>query len=144
MTENTSPPVITPLRKTLTLFKTVLPILVGMLLLINLLNPLLESRYSQWFTGHYLHDTLIGAVAGSISFGIPITSYIVGGELLAKGVSLLAVTAFILAWTTVGVAMLPLEAAFLGKKFALIRNILNFFFAILLAALTIFTLGLFK
>lgn len=135
---------VSPLRKTLILFKTVLPMLVGMLLLINLLNPLLESRYAQWFTGHYLHDTLIGAVAGSISFGIPITSYIVGGELLGKGVSLLAVTAFILAWTTVGVAMLPLEATFLGKRFAIIRNLLNFLFAILLAVLTVLTLGIWQ
>ncbi len=132
----------TPLLKTINLFKTVLPILFGMLLLINLLNPLLATHYADWFNGHYLHDTLIGALAGSISFGIPITSYIVGGELVGKGVSLLAVTAFIMAWTTVGVAMLPLEAAFLGKKFALIRNLLNFLFAIILAALTVFTLGL--
>lgn len=129
------------LRKTLTLFQTVLPMLFGMLLLINMLNPLLESHYAQWFTGHYLHDTLIGAMAGSISFGIPVTSYIVGGELLDKGVSLMAVTAFILAWTTVGVAMMPLEAAFLGKRFALVRNVLNFVFALLLAVLTVFTLG---
>ncbi len=130
-----------PLRKTLILFKTVLPMLCGMLLLINLLNPLLESHYAEWFTGHYLHDTVIGALAGSISFGIPVTSYIVGGELLDKGVSLMAVTAFILTWTTVGVAMLPLEAAFLGKRFALLRNLLNFIFALLLAVLTVATLG---
>jgi uncharacterized membrane protein YraQ (UPF0718 family) len=116
-------------------FKTALPILLGVLLLINLLDPLLQSRYRQWFTGDYLADTLIGALAGSISFGIPITSYIVGGELLAKGVSLLAVTAFIMTWTTVGLVMLPLEASFLGRKFALVRNALNFFFAILIAVL---------
>jgi uncharacterized membrane protein YraQ (UPF0718 family) len=116
-------------------FKTALPILLGVLLLINLLDPLLRSRYRQWFTGDYLTDTLIGALAGSISFGIPITSYIAGGELLAKGVSLLAVTAFIMTWTTVGLVMLPLEASFLGRKFALVRNALNFFFAILIAVL---------
>lgn len=132
------------LRKTLNLFKTVLPMLFGMLLLINLLNPLMENQYSKWFTGHYLHDTVIGAVAGSISFGIPITSYIVGGELLAKGVSLTAVTAFIMAWTTVGIAMMPLEAAFLGKRFAFTRNIVNFFFALFLAVLTVFTLRFFS
>jgi hypothetical protein len=121
--------------QTVTVFKTALPILLGVLLLINLLDPLLRSRYRQWFTGDYLADTLIGALAGSISFGIPITSYIVGGELLAKGVSLLAVTAFIMTWTTVGLVMLPLEASFLGRKFALVRNALNFFFAILIAVL---------
>lgn len=121
--------------QTVTVFKTALPILLGVLLLINLLDPLLRSRYRQWFTGDYLADTLIGALAGSISFGIPITSYIAGGELLAKGVSLLAVTAFIMTWTTVGLVMLPLEASFLGRKFALVRNALNFFFAILIAVL---------
>lgn len=121
--------------QTVMVFKTALPILLGVLLLINLLDPLLQSRYRQWFTGDYLADTLIGALAGSISFGIPITSYIVGGELLAKGVSLLAVTAFIMTWTTVGLVMLPLEASFLGRKFALVRNALNFFFAILIAVL---------
>ncbi|MDH3360046.1 MAG: hypothetical protein OEL55_04170 [Desulfobulbaceae bacterium] len=143
MTQSKSSPGMA-LRKTLNLFKTVLPMLFGMLLLINLLNPLLENQYSEWFTGHYLHDTFIGAVAGSISFGIPITSYIVGGELIGKGVSLMAVTAFIMAWTTVGIAMMPLEAAFLGKRFALVRNLLNFLFAIVLAVLTIITLGFFQ
>ena len=42
--------------------------------------------------------------------------------MLEGGVSLLAVTAFILTWVTVGVAMLPLEAKFLGKRFAVARN----------------------
>ncbi|MBT3312741.1 MAG: hypothetical protein HN379_12190, partial [Desulfobacteraceae bacterium] len=56
------------------------------------------------------------------------------------GVSLLAVTAFIMAWTTVGLAMLPLEATFFGKRFAIIRNTINFFFAIIIAILTIYTL----
>ena len=121
------------LLQTLAVFKTALPILTGVLLLINLLDPLLQSRYSQWFSGDYFSDTLIGALAGSISFGIPITSYIAGGELVAKGVSLLAVTAFIMSWSTVGLVMLPLEASFLGKRFALIRNAVNFCFAILVA-----------
>lgn len=122
--------------QTIGVFKTALPILVSVLLLINLLDPILQSRYSQWFTGDYLGDTLIGAVAGSLSFGIPITSYIAGGELLVKGVSLLAVTAFIMSWSTVGLVMMPLEASFLGRKFTLIRNAVNFCFAILIAVCT--------
>ena len=61
----------------------------------------------------------------------------VGGELLKQGVSLIAITAFILAWTTVGVFMLPLEAKFLGKRFAITRNIINFIFAIIIAVLTV-------
>jgi hypothetical protein len=128
------------LRKTIALGMTVLPILVGVLLLLNLLNPLFQDRYARWFSGNFLIDPLIGAMAGSLSYGIPITSYITGGELLARGVSLVAVTAFIMTWTTVGLVMVPLEASFLGKKFALVRNLSNFLLAIIMAVLTVISL----
>lgn len=111
-------------------------------MLINLLNPIFQKYYPLIFTGNFLLDPLIGAIGGSISFGIPITAYVVGGELLTRGVSLLAVTAFIMAWTTVGIAMIPLEIKFLGKKFAILRNFINFFIAIIISILTILTLKL--
>jgi hypothetical protein len=132
----------TAILKTLTMFRYVLPILVGVLLLINLLNPLFQGYYSTWFTGNYLVDPLIGALAGSLSFGMPITSYIAGGELLHAGVSLLAITAFLMTWTTVGMAMLPLEYSTLGLRFALARNLSNFFLALAVAVCTDLTLGL--
>jgi hypothetical protein len=131
------------IKKTIQVFKTALPIMVGMLLLINLLNVFLKDYYSKVFTGNVLLDPFIGSLLGSVSFGIPVTSYIVGGELLLEGVSLLAVTAFIMAWTTVGLAMLPLEASFLGKRFALTRNIVNFIFSLIIAVLVIYTLKVF-
>ncbi|KKP70693.1 MAG: hypothetical protein UR69_C0003G0032 [Candidatus Moranbacteria bacterium GW2011_GWE2_35_2-] len=109
-------------------------------MLISIINPLFEKYYPKIFTGNYFIDPLIGAVAGSISFGIPIASYVTGGELLKEGVSLLAVTAFILAWSTVGVMFMPLEISNLGKKFAIWRNSLNFISSIIIAILTIITL----
>lgn len=115
----------------------------GILLLISMINVLSNGTYSNIFTGSKFLDPLIGALAGSLSFGIPITSYVVGGELRTQGVGLLAVTAFILSWTTVGVAMLPLEAKFFGFKFALYRNIINFVFSIIVAILTVTTLNFF-
>jgi hypothetical protein len=110
---------------------------------ISLVNPLLQNYYTTVFTDNYFLDPIIGAIIGSISFGIPIISYVTGEELLNNGVSLLAVTAFILAWTTVGIVMLPLESSTLGKKFAISRNLLNFFTAIIVSILTILTLQLF-
>jgi len=123
-------------------FKMAIPIMFGILLLVSLMTILWSEQIPNFFTGG-IFDPLWGALAGSISFGIALTSYIVGGELLTKGVSLLAVTAFIMTWTTVGVVMLPLEAKFLGWRFAIYRNIMNFFFAIIIAFLTIETLKLF-
>ena len=131
-------------RKTIETMKISLPIIVGVLLLVSLMNSLFVGQYAKIFTGNYFLDPFLGAVLGSVSFGIPITSYVAGGELLKEGVSLLAVTAFILAWTTVGVAMLPIEIRAFGKKFALLRNSLNFIASIVIAILTIVTLKFFN
>ena len=57
-----------------------------------------------------------------------------------SGVSLVAVTAFIMSWTTVGLVMIPIEAASLGRRFAIVRNLLNFVFALLVAIATVTTL----
>jgi len=116
------------------------PMLTGVLLLVSLLHQLFKNNYQHWFSGNLILDPLIGAIAGSISFGMPVTSYVAGGELLHAGVSLLAVTAFIMSWTTVGLIMIPLEASALGIRFAIIRNILNFIFALIVAISTVSTL----
>ncbi|MFW6120914.1 MAG: permease [Petrotogales bacterium] len=122
-------------------FAVTLPILLGVILLLGLFKVYISSELiSSVFTGEIFRDTLLGTVIGSISAGNPITSYIIGGELLKEGVSLFAVTAFIVAWVTVGVVQLPAEASILGKRFALTRNVLSFIFAILVAVSTVVTL----
>lgn len=116
--------------------------IIGIFMVVNLVNPLIKDWYPRLFTGNFIIDPLIGALAGSISFGIPLTSYVIGGQLLAQGVSLIAITAFLISWTTVGIAMLPLEAKYLGTKFAVVRNMVNFVFAIVIALLTVLTVNI--
>jgi hypothetical protein len=130
-------------KKSVSTFKSALPIMFGVLMLVSLLSIYLFEYSENIFIGNKVVDSFLGAIFGSISFGIPITSYVVGGELLKSGISLIAISAFILSWSTVGVAMLPLEARFLGKKFALIRNIINFIFSILIAYLTVVSVNIF-
>jgi len=130
-------------KKSLRTLTKSMPIMFGILLLISMISVLTNGTYSNIFSGNSFLDPLVGAIAGSLSFGIPITSYIVGGELREQGVGLLAVTAFILSWTTVGFAMLPLEAKFFGYKFAIYRNVINFIFSIIVAIFTVVTLNIF-
>ena len=78
---------------------------------------------------------------GSILAGNPITSYIIGGELLAQGISMTAVTAFLVAWVTVGMVQLPAESILLGKRFAVTRNIAAFVFSVIVAILTTVVVG---
>jgi len=121
--------------------KMSLPLLVGVLLVIALINNAIRPEfYARVFSGRRLIDPIVGALIGSIAAGNPLTSYVIGGELLQQGVSLLAVVAFVLSWVTVGVIQLPAESIMLGKRFALIRNGTSFIFAIIIALLTVLTL----
>ena len=121
----------------------VLPLIAGTVLLAGLINSLIpKSFYLAVFHNNAILDSLIGTIIGSVSAGTPITSYILGGELLNQGVSLIAVTAFLVAWVTVGAIQLPAEAVILGKRFALLRNATAFIFAMIVAAITVFILTL--
>jgi len=141
ISETTEDNIITSFYKAIRSFGGALPVLLGVILLLGLFKVYISSELiSSIFTGELFRDTLLGTVIGSISAGNPITSYIIGGELLKEGVGLFAVTAFIASWVTVGVIQLPAEASILGKRFAITRNILSFILAILVAIATVVTL----
>jgi uncharacterized membrane protein YraQ (UPF0718 family) len=118
------------------------PILVGVILLLSLLPSLMKRLdVSFLFGSNGFINLLIGAVIGSVSAGNSLTSYILGGELLDNGVGLIAVTALIVSWVTVGIVQLPAESMILGKKFAVWRNVLSFVFSIIVAVATVALLG---
>ena len=127
--------------KALKNFGTAVPTILGVILLTGLFNTFVSKEMiSSIFRGNPISDTIIGSVVGSISAGNPITSYIIGGELLKDHVSLFAVTAFIVAWVTVGIVQLPAEVEFLGKRFAFLRNGVSFIFSIFIGAAVVITL----
>ena len=129
------------LNKAFKSFGTSLPMLFGVILAIGLFQTYVSSQvFREVFTGELLLDTVMGSIMGSISAGNAVTSYIIGGELIKEDVSLIAVTAFIVAWVTVGIIQLPAEAAILGRRFAWLRNILAFVFSVLVAIATVKTL----
>jgi hypothetical protein len=128
--------------KTARSFTRSLPILLGVFMLLSLAATLIpKGLYGRIFTGNQIFDPLIGALVGSVAGGNPVTSYIIGGELRHQGISMLAITAFIIAWVTVGIIQLPAEALMLGTRFALVRNVVSFFSAVMIAILTVLALG---
>lgn len=119
-------------------FVSLLPTLAGVVLLIGLFNALMSKELlSLVFSGDAVFDTLWGACFGSIFAGNPVNSYVIGGELLEFGVSLFAVTAVIVAWVTVGLVQIPAEISALGRKFAVVRNVVSFFMSIAVAGVTV-------
>ena len=118
-----------------------LPMVIGVVILVSISNIFIPSTvYASIFQNNII-DSLIGSSLGSILAGNPITSYIIGGELLNNGISLIAVTAFMVSWVTVGLVQLPAESVMLGKKFAIYRNISSFVLSIFVAILTVAIVG---
>lgn len=131
----------TPLKKTLQSFFMTIPILLGVLILISLIQVFVDlNQLFQIFQGNLVLDSILGTTIGSILMGNPITSYILGGELFHSGVSIVVVISFIVAWVTVGIVQLPAEILMLGRSFALIRNGLSFISAIFIGILANFLL----
>jgi len=128
-------------KKTIRIFINVLPIIVGMILVTSLVVTVFPEQISSSVFGNGdILDTLLGASIGSIATGHPLASYLLGGELLGGGVGLIAVTALLVTWVTVGIIQLPAEALILGARFAVYRNIISFTAAIAIAFLTVYTL----
>lgn len=124
-------------------FIHMLPIVLGMLLLTSLLmNASADHLAGAIFTGRELADAVLATLIGSVAAGHPSAAYVLGGELLAAGVSLMAVAALMVSWVTVGIVQLPAEAMLLGKRFAISRNLVSLTSAPAVAFLTIFTLRL--
>jgi len=116
------------------------PMLLGVVGLVGLFQVLVTPRMlTSLFRDNPLLDILVGTLAGAIGSGNPVVSYVIGGEMLGQGVSLYAVSALILAWVTLGFTQLPAEVEVFGPRFTLYRNMLAFFFTMLIAVLTTLT-----
>ncbi len=123
-------------------FTSMMPMILSIVGLMGLFQAMVSRELlASLFTGDPVKDTLIGTVAGGIAVGQALVSYILGGELLEQGISIYAVTAFILAWVTLGIVQLPLEAEVLGLRFTIYRNILAFVSTILVSIGTVWTIG---
>lgn len=131
------------LRKTGKMLLRVFPNIFAVVLLSGLIMEFVPmNQLSEFLGGGIFTDGLIGAGIGSISIGNPLVSYVLGGELLDQGVSLMAVTALLVSWVTVGSIQLPAEIQTFGPRFALVRNGLSFLFAMIIAFLVLLTMQL--
>jgi predicted Fe-Mo cluster-binding NifX family protein len=125
------------LKRSFVQFAGLLPVMVGVILLIGLsITFLSKETVTPIFSGNVFHDAFFGSCLGSLLTGNPINSYLIGAGLLRQGVSLFGVTAFMLAWVSVGLLQLPAEIAALGKRFAFARTGLSFCLAMAVSILT--------
>ncbi len=125
-------------------FVSIFPIILAVIGLIGLSQVYITSEMlSTLFGFSSFLDTIIGTLIGAISSGNGAISYVVAQGLQEQGVSLYALSSFILAWVTLGFVHLPAESSVFGVRFTVYRNILTLISTILIIYLTITSLKFF-
>jgi uncharacterized membrane protein YraQ (UPF0718 family) len=118
-----------------------IPTMFSVIFLIGLIKSFISfESIASIFTGNSFIDTTLGSLIGSLLAGNSINSYIIGNEMLASGISLFAVTAFLVSWVTVGFVQIPAESEMLGTRFTTTRNALSVLMAIAISLLTVWSM----
>jgi len=119
---------------------SMLPMLFAIILVLGLFDTYItKEMLASLFVSNNFIDSVIGTSMGAVLTGNPMISYILGGELRDSGVSLYAVTAFVLSWVTLGVVQLPAEVEVFGARFTLYRTLLAFITTLTISILTVIT-----
>lgn len=109
--------------------------IIGILLLIGLILTFIPPEVIKSTLGesNTFISTIVSALAGSITLIPAFVAFPLVGSLVDAGASIVPAVAFLTTLTMVGLVTFPLEKREFGLKFATIRNIFSFVFAILIA-----------
>jgi len=123
------------LKKAWKAFESILPQMVGLLLLIgvvlSLLTPAQISTYMGSNSGWW--GVLLASVMGSITLMPGYIAFPLSATLLENGAGYMQIAAFISTLMMVGIVTMPLEIKFFGKKATYLRNGLAFGFSLIVA-----------
>jgi len=119
------------LKRAWKMFVNVLPQFVAILLLIGLLLAVVTPETIQRVIGTEsgFVGMVITSLLGAIALIPALIAFPVAAELLNNGAGITQIAVFISTLTMVGFVTLPMETKYLGKKVAVLRNVLAYLFA---------------
>lgn len=125
------------LKKAWKMFINVLPHFIGILIVTGLALALLPPEIIERTLGRETGPggMLTASLAGAVTLVPVMVVFPVVSELLNKGAGVAQMAVFISTLTTVGIATLPLEIKYLGRRAALLRNLFAFIFSFAAAGL---------
>ena len=114
------------LKKAWKSFENILPSVLAVLLLIGLILSVLDEKTISRLLGAEsgVFGMVIAAIIGSITLIPGFVAFPLAASLLQAGAGYAQIAMFISALMMVGIATLPLEAKYFGKKIAIKRNLL--------------------
>ena len=113
------------------------PLLLSIFALIGLFQEFVPPQIIHVWLGadnHFL-SLLNGGLVGAVAIGPPVAAFPIAGSFITSGAWPPAAAAFIVSWVSVGLITLPVEAHVFGWRFALWRNLITFFTALLIGLL---------
>jgi len=121
--------------------KKFLNILIPFIFMLILISIVLfffsEGSISNYINNKNIYlNTFISALIGSISLMPGFIAFPLAGMLRQNNVSCMVISAFTSTLMMVGILTFPVERIYLGAKVALIRNIISFFIALIVAIIT--------
>ncbi|MCP4404366.1 MAG: hypothetical protein GY801_44580 [bacterium] len=116
-------------------FINILPAFLTMLILISIVLFLVPDKMILNFLGN--NDKFIGVILaslfGSITLMPGFIAFPLCGILLKKGVDYMVLSAFTTTLMMVGILTYPVEIEYFGVKVTIIRNVISFFAALIVA-----------
>ncbi len=124
-------------------FIFVLPSFLIMLILISVILFLFpQERIIAYLNyGSDIVNIILAALVGSITAVPGFIAFPLAGILKEHGISYTIIASFTTTLMMVGIITFPVEATYLGKRVALIRNVIGFIIAIIVAILIGFYFG---
>lgn len=123
------------LIKTFKSLRSFFPIIIWVVLLVSILK---ESNIFLRFVDNFQNNflwVLFFNFFWSISVWNVLNSYVIANSFGNLADNILIVTVFLVSWVSVWIIQIPIESYFFWKKFAIIRNLVSFLFAILISYL---------
>ncbi|MCK5766756.1 MAG: permease [Candidatus Atribacteria bacterium] len=119
-------------------FKKIVPIFITMLIFVSIILFLFPDEVIS----NYLNNSskiislLLASLIGSITLMPGFVAFPLSGILLTKGVPYMVLSAFTTTLMMVGIITFPIEREYFGVKVTIIRNMVSFFIALIVALIT--------
>jgi len=116
-------------------FIAILPAFLTMLILVSIVLFIVPDTMISQYLGNESRFTgiICASSFGSITLMPGFVAYPLCGILLKKGVSYMVLAAFTTTLMMVGILTYPVEKEYFGVKVTIIRNVVSFFIALLIA-----------
>lgn len=123
------------IKKGLSSFENIMPQFFTIIIVIGILLSIIDTdTISKIIGGNSgFLGVLLASIAGSITLMPTFVAFSMSNSLLQSGAGYAQVAALVSTLTMVGVMTFSLEAKYIGKKVAILRNVLAFLFSFIVA-----------